>query len=121
MAEMEQCPVCGQLVDLTQGHACQNLLGFAYSTGMPSVPAETSEDAANSVAGSRVSMRRRVLDFIQTQGGATDDEIEQGLEMIHQTASARRRELVLLGFVEPSGEKRRTRTGRWALVHKAKR
>lgn len=48
--------------------------------------------------------------------GATDDEMEIYLDMRHQTASARRRDLVIAGLVKESGERRKTRSGRTANV-----
>jgi hypothetical protein len=59
-----------------------------------------------------------VLDFIRSRGarGATDDEIEVVLGMRHQTASARRRGLVLKLYVSDSGAKRPTRSGSSAIV-----
>ena len=84
----------------------------------------TSEAAGESV--DRVSMGRRVYALIAVRSiavevnglpyGATDDEIEQALNMRHQTVSARRRELVLLGKVVDSGRTRATRSGRQATV-----
>lgn len=66
-------------------------------------------------------MSARVLDYIERQGvlGATDDEIEVSLTMRHQTASARRRELVKAGKVvaDTYGMGRReTRSGATATV-----
>lgn len=52
------------------------------------------------------SMKHKVLGYIWRRGGLTDAEIETGLDMKHQTASARRRELVLTGMVVDSGERR---------------
>lgn len=48
--------------------------------------------------------------------GATDNELENLLQGTHQTVSARRRELVIAGFVEESGETRRTDSGGTANV-----
>jgi len=63
-------------------------------------------------------MRSRVLGFIESTfiHGATDDEIEVALGMRHQTASARRRDLVLSGLAKDSGKRRKTRSGRSATV-----
>jgi len=79
---------------------------------------DTSKAASESVIGAAVSIRLRVLHLIvQTRShGATDDEIEEALGLRHQTASARRRELVLNGRVEDSGLRRNTRSGRSATV-----
>lgn len=63
--------------------------------------------------------RQRVLEFVTKRGfykGATDDEIERALRMRHQTASARRRELVKDGLIMASGRKRPTRSGRFATI-----
>lgn len=78
----------------------------------------TSEAAALSQVTTSQVDEARVLDYIQRclSWGATDDEIEQGLGMLHQTASARRRGLVLKGLVIESGRMRPTRSGRDAIV-----
>ena len=48
--------------------------------------------------------------------GATCDEIEIALGMSHQTASARMRDLSRAKLILDSGAKRKTRTGRNAIV-----
>jgi DNA-binding Lrp family transcriptional regulator len=80
----------------------------------------TPEDAslkANAQA-QKGEIGRAVLDYLRKQGthGATDDEIEQALDLLHQTVSARRRDLVKQGTVVNSGKRRLTRTGRGATV-----
>ena len=81
---------------------------------------DTSKAAAESVASAVSNMRTQVLDFITSRAqGATDDEIEVALGMRHQTASARRRDLVLSGLVQKSGARRETRSGRQATVWEA--
>tara|TARA_Y100001973_G_scaffold104423_1_gene174301 strand:- start:1869 stop:2180 length:312 start_codon:yes stop_codon:yes gene_type:complete len=50
----------------------------------------------------------------------TDDELELMLDMSHQTISATRRSLVKDGWVVPTGNLRRTRTGRQAQVWQLK-
>lgn len=92
---------------------------------------ETSHDAAMSMLPSAGTLRRRVYDFLHESGsvveahamgevlilgGAIDEEIEEALDLKHQTASARRRELVLAGLVRDSGQRRRTSSGRRAVV-----
>lgn len=74
---------------------------------------ENSVDAATSIAGSTNEIRTQVLRFIERNGayGATCDEIETGLGLSHQTASARCSELKRMGSVF-EGEKRKTRSGR---------
>jgi hypothetical protein len=51
--------------------------------------------------------------------GATCDEIEVSLGLLHQSASAEIRKLVLLGKLSDSGQRRRTRSGRTATVWRA--
>lgn len=84
--------------------------------GKPPHVGSTSEEAANSMKQPAQSIRQRVLKFIIDTGswGATDEEIERALKLKHQTASARRRELVLLGAIGERVEKRKTTSGRWA-------
>lgn len=78
----------------------------------------TSYAAAASVANDAASMEQQVHSFICDAGphGATDSELEEKLAMRHQTASARRRTLVLKGKVQDSGRKRATASGRQAVV-----
>lgn len=78
----------------------------------------TSHDAAVQIKPEAATLRARVLDTIKAAGdsGATDDEIEQATGLVHQTASARRRELALGGKIVDSGQRRPTRSGRKAIV-----
>lgn len=88
-----------------------------YAGAPPSeVTSETSVAAASSMKQASNTIREQVFDVIRLRGGATDDELEVALQMRHQTVSARRRELVLLGRVKPSGQRRITRSGRAAEV-----
>ena len=88
--------------------------------GVP--PYERESDTSRAAAFSKIptapTNRTEVYRFIRRHGshGATDDEIERGLALRHQTASARRRELVLGGLVEDSGLRRPTSSGRKAAV-----
>jgi len=60
----------------------------------------------------------RVLKFLRRAGitGATDDEMQQSLEMNPSTQRPRRVELVKRKFVKDSGQQRPTATGRQAVV-----
>ena len=60
----------------------------------------------------------RVYRYIKSRGalGSTDEEVESALDMRHQTASARRRGLVLQRLITDSGRKRATSTGCKAVV-----
>lgn len=79
---------------------------------------ETSEAAAEAIAGKARSMEAEVFGFVSQRGeyGATVDEIEVALDMLHQTAGARVRGLVLHGHLRATDLRRRTRSERWATV-----
>lgn len=81
----------------------------------------TSREAAVAAEAVAPKDRARVLSFIRGRRseGAIDDEIEVALGLSHQTASARRRELVLAGLVAEAGKKRLTRSGSPAKVWRA--
>ncbi len=84
----------------------------------PHEPVDTSREAALKIEAPSINLREQVLGFIKKRGehGSTDSEIEIALGMKHQTASARRRELVLLGRVEHNGDFRLTDSRRRARV-----
>jgi len=89
--------------------------------GKPDPPAnrtETSRAAAKSVRGNARSMRAQVLGWFISRGehGGTNDECEQALRMRTQTVTARVNELHRLGLLRDSGRRRKTRTGRRAIV-----
>jgi hypothetical protein len=90
-----------------------------YGGRAPSVRGSgTSEAAAERKLPTKDSDEGRVLAFIVASGvrGATNDEIEVALGMLHQNASARTRTLVLKGRVRNSGVTRQTRSRRQASV-----
>lgn len=62
--------------------------------------------------------RLRILSFLRATGSATCDEAEVALDMTHQTCSARFSDLKKAGQLEPTGDKRVTRSGRNAGVWK---
>ena len=78
----------------------------------------TSKAAAESMIDHAPTVRHRIFQFLVSRAGrgATDDEIEQALNLSHQTASARRNLLVRDGAIEDSHRKRPTRSGRSATV-----
>jgi predicted transcriptional regulator len=82
----------------------------------------TSKDAAKSMEPKASALRIRILSELQVRAsfGATCDELEQAMSLSHQTASARLREMVLAGSIVDSEQKRRTRSGRGAIVWYAK-
>lgn len=97
-----------------------------YQGHLPFVAgSDTSQAAAESMAESSTAIRTRVLRYVRDCGpfGATCDEIELRLRLRHQTASARCRELVLMGLLEKHTDphtgktvRRVTRSGRAASV-----
>jgi hypothetical protein len=101
------------------GCECAGCVAFRNHARRPYVRgSDTSQAAAESMEESAPSMRERVLRFIAAAGeaGTTDDAIEAALGMRHQTASARRRDLVLDGFIGESGRRGKTRSGRSATI-----
>ncbi len=78
----------------------------------------TSAAAAASMTTHVGPLEAKVLRLIKKNGkhGATDSEVETTLGLRHQTASARRRTLVLKGLVKDSGLTRKTQSGRQAVV-----
>jgi len=79
---------------------------------------DTSRWAAESMVEFAKTQEGMVYRHIRKQAtnGATDDETENVLDLRHQTASARRRGLVLKSLVFDSGMRRATRSGREATV-----
>ncbi len=78
----------------------------------------TSADAYRSVEGSAASMRTAIEEYIAGRyDGATCDEIEEALNMKHQTASARVNELRHLNRIRRTLDTRPTRSGRAAVVY----
>jgi predicted transcriptional regulator len=87
--------------------------------GVPFVKGSvTSRDAAVSVVDLTPSLRDRVYQHVLSKGnaGATCDEVEAELKLRHQTASARVRELAQLGRIVDSTGRRKTRSGRYAVI-----
>jgi len=78
---------------------------------------ETSRDAYMAISPHAPNMRERVFAFIRESGGATCDEVEVALGMVHQTASARLNELANAGRVYASEARRATRSGMDAAVY----
>jgi hypothetical protein len=85
---------------------------------------DTSAAAADSLDDKKLTqLRGRVYAHVKALAakGATCDEVEVAMNLPHQTASARLRELQLGGFVHINQEKRKTRSGRAAHVYFAVR
>ena len=77
---------------------------------------ETTRKAYESVNRGNDSLYSRVLTQLSDNRSSTCDELEVELEARHQSVSSRIRKGVQDGFIKNSGEKRRTRTGRQAIV-----
>jgi hypothetical protein len=80
---------------------------------------DTSAAAAASMDRHASRLAEEVLGFIRSAGNATCEEVERGLGMKHQTASARIRELALDDRICDTGSRRRTSSGRMARVYAA--
>lgn len=78
---------------------------------------DTSVAAADSVEVLAPTIRSKILKHIASVGQVTCDEVEVAFGLRHQTASARVRELTMLGEIIDTGERRKTRSGRTARVY----
>lgn len=89
-----------------------------YGGMPPHEQVDTSLWAAHRQLLTANSVRARLYRWGRGRGlqGWTDDEAEMASGKIHQTISARRRELVLDGLAKFSGVYRKTRTGSPARV-----
>ena len=81
-------------------------------------PAGTSSIAADRIAGYTVTLRAEVLSMLRERGehGATDQEIQDALQLPSNTQIPRRWELVKAATVVASGRKRKTRSNCPATV-----
>lgn len=79
---------------------------------------ETSRVAAGRIAGHAGTLRAAVLAMLRERGehGATDQEIQDALQLPSNTEIPRRWELVNAGAVVASGQKRKTRSNCPATV-----
>lgn len=79
---------------------------------------ETSRVAAGRIAGHAGTLRAAVLSMLRERGehGATDQEIQDALQLPSNTEIPRRWELVNAGAVVASGRKRKTRSNCPATV-----
>lgn len=78
-----------------------------------------SVEADASISEQKGRLRRRVAGWIRDRGdiGATCEEVERGLDMAHQTASARITELKKTGELLVTDRRRPTGSGRNAAVY----
>lgn len=84
----------------------------------PRGPADTQLEAHERMKPRAATVRARVLKFLVERGmtGATDQEVQQALGLSSQSEGPRRIELMRAGHVVDSGQRRRTRSGRAAIV-----
>jgi hypothetical protein len=81
--------------------------------------ADTSVEAYESTPAShRQRAREEIVAYIKGCGldGAITDEVADALDLVSQSASARMSELKALGTIIDSGQRRRTRNGKFARV-----
>jgi hypothetical protein len=95
---------------------------FDPDTDRPGLARSDGSDTMLAAAASQLhcsgAKRLAVLRAIVRAGerGATDAELESIVGLRHQTASARRNELARDGWIEDSGARRLTDSGRHAIV-----
>ena len=79
---------------------------------------DTSEAAARDIGPKLGRLQTLVLQYIRQQGrrGATDPEIAEALELLSDTARARRTELRDRGLIRDAGDRRPTPRGKPATV-----
>jgi hypothetical protein len=83
---------------------------------------DTARAAASQAWPVAKTQRERVLwavKFYTGHGGMTDEELQHYLELDPSTERPRRVELVERGLIVDSGERRKTRSGRSAIVWRA--
>lgn len=76
----------------------------------------TSRDAYESVKPELGPIDYQIVSWIRSTGGMTSDEIEDKTGFSHQTVSAQIRHLTERGILVKSLLKRKTRSGRAAIV-----
>ena len=76
---------------------------------------QVSRAAFESIKPELSRIRLQIASLLR-EGELTDDELEERLGMRHQTVSATRRGMVKDGYVEATGDRRPTRSGRSAQV-----
>ena len=77
---------------------------------------DTSRTAAENATRRGPSQRKRIWEALQRLGGATDYELAQATGILRSSAAKRRQELVELGHVMETPQRRPTDTGTLAIV-----
>lgn len=76
----------------------------------------TSRSSMTKVFPKTGSIRRKVYDLVKNNWGMTDYELEEALNMKHQTVSASRRSLVVDGHLVDSGQTKKNQQGNDCIV-----
>lgn len=76
----------------------------------------TSHDAAHQIEDHTPTLRERVYTLISLRNGITDEEIAEHLGLEMNTARPRRWELERQGLIYDSGVRRKTKSGRAAIL-----
>jgi len=77
---------------------------------------ETQREAFEAIKPHRETLQQKVFRFIEERGGATDEEIRKGLNMIYGSACARRKELENAGRIADFGRRAVSSSGRKVIV-----
>jgi hypothetical protein len=77
---------------------------------------DTSKAAAESMREDAGTLRHKLYSWLYDNGPATDEEAQLGIPMSPNTQRPRRRELQQAGLVYDTGERRKTKSGRRAVV-----
>lgn len=77
---------------------------------------DTSHQAATNASKRGPSQRRRIWESLIALGEATDYELSVHANILRSSASKRRQELMDLGHVYDTGQRRKTDTGTMAIV-----
>lgn len=77
---------------------------------------DTSKEAAEWIEPKKLTLRRKVLEYMRKVTRATDEQIQDALEMNPSTERPRRIELVDSGHVKDSGATALTKSGRRAVL-----
>lgn len=80
----------------------------------------TSRAAAASIAPMLGKLQRRVLNCLKAEGPMTDEEIGERCELGGNTVRPRRCELEAKGLIYDTGQTRRTKSGRSAVLWAAR-
>jgi len=81
--------------------------------------ADTQRASYEAIKPHRGNLQEQVFYFIADSGGATDEEITNGLGMLKSSQTARRNELVNQGRVFDKGRRRVGSSGRKVIVWEA--